>query len=475
MNQGNDNSYCFNGNGDYYNNAGYYNGAPFQMQAPYLYGPQALLFLDMSATGMLQLPFRDASASRLPFGGVNVQGMRQVPFAEASLQGMSQGMSQGSFGHASSTQTQSTRKERRRYHPYKRNKPMGNSGKLPTPNKPVEDTHLWALEYVNRAMAPRIPTDGGSTAPQSSSRKSRKLGAPPVNMQPYTRDQDIPKPESYVTPKLALTNCSSSRRSTNKRIDTTLDRARRRIYQCLKYSDRYRLPFSHSQLQALNKPNLRTNSVFRYLMENSLFLFGYQWTDDKEEDKAMVGPGQQLRGAVPNRRLEDLKEGLEANREVTCDGIEGALLENFHGATQELCSVLKPTRAGPEAHHDWMASEPNPRVMRYQVKGSEELTREGSISKFTDEESGTALGPGQGILQRHPDGGADISTHVQSIYYKEYKAALMAGQWVEQDPGLGLEGPSSTNSKVPSIWTLVQRPVSLSGFSQVERLACPSI
>ncbi|KAK2464365.1 hypothetical protein APHAL10511_003822 [Amanita phalloides] len=150
-----------------------------------------------------------------------------------------------------------------------------------------------------------------------------------------------------------------------------------------------------------------------------------------------------------NRRLEDLKEGLEANREVTCDGIEGALLENFHGATQELCSVLKPTRAGPEAHHDWMASEPNPRVMRYQVKGSEEVMEERKFvahlvhcwpqqaqpEKFTDEEKWHGPWTGQGILQRHPDGGADISTHVQSIYYKEYKAAFDAGQWVEQDPG----------------------------------------
>ncbi|KAK2465074.1 hypothetical protein APHAL10511_002882 [Amanita phalloides] len=91
--------------------------------------------------------------------------------------------------------------------------------------------------------------------------------------------------------------------------------------------------------------------------------------DDKEEDKAMVDLDNNYEVQYQNRRLEDLKEGLEANREVTCDGIEGAaLLENFHGGLKELCSVLKPTRAGPEAHHDWMASDPTHEVMRYQVK-----------------------------------------------------------------------------------------------------------
>ncbi|KAK2459407.1 hypothetical protein APHAL10511_008572 [Amanita phalloides] len=485
-NQGNGESGNNNSNGNYYGSSNYYgstyyNCAPFQgmvSQAQLLDLPmqgmwQAQPFWDMSMQGMSQMPFGGASfmpgMSQATFGEGSLQGMSQAMFGDGSLQGMSQ----APFADVPSIMC----KERHHYHPYKRNKPTRDSAKLHSPNKRVPDTRSRALEYVNRAMAPRIPTDGPSSAPQSSSRKSRKSAGAPENLQPYTPAQDIPKPESYATPKSTLINSTNSKRSTANRINMTLERARRRIYQCLKYADRYRLPFSHNQLQALNKPNFKAkyeNVCTRLLNSDHpsrpfsaqyfdidgkplFFYFGHRWTDDKEKDKPMVDLGNNYQVQYQNRTLADLKEGLEANREVTCDGIEGTLLENFHGSTQELCSVLKPTRGGPELRHDWTPNDPNPRVMQYKVKGSQEVQEERKFvahlvhcwPQQAQPEKGlypcslmTKSGKGLGQIRTYYNDTRMVAEILGLMfeacfpdYYKEYKEAFEAGQWVEQDPG----------------------------------------
>lgn len=52
------------------------------------------------------------------------------------------------------------------------------------------------------------------------------------------------------------------------------------------------------------------------------------------------------------------------------------LLYLFHVETQALCSVIQPTRTGPELRHEWSLKEPNPRVVRYKVEGSNKKNEE---------------------------------------------------------------------------------------------------
>jgi hypothetical protein len=52
--------------------------------------------------------------------------------------------------------------------------------------------------------------------------------------------------------------------------------------------------------------------------------------------------------------------------------VQRNMLASYHEMTQRLCSVLQPSCAGPEIRHDWSKTERNPRVLRYDVEGSEE-------------------------------------------------------------------------------------------------------
>ncbi|KAF8664187.1 hypothetical protein AX14_006766 [Amanita brunnescens Koide BX004] len=78
---------------------------------------------------------------------------------------------------------------------------------------------------------------------------------------PYLPEQAVPKPSSSsVTPKGALANCFWRDRSVMARKEATRKVAEHRLSDFLKYADKYQLPFTLAQLQALNNeknPKLR--------------------------------------------------------------------------------------------------------------------------------------------------------------------------------------------------------------------------
>ena len=91
-----------------------------------------------------------------------------------------------------------------------------------------------------------------------------------------------------------------------------------------------------------------------------------------------------------DRKHEDMVNGMADGKKLVLDGIEvrfpigihevwvyllilyvkDDLLELYHRATQQLCSVIQPCCSKPESRHEWLEDDPNPRVMRYWENGS---------------------------------------------------------------------------------------------------------
>ncbi|KAF8677824.1 hypothetical protein AX14_004777 [Amanita brunnescens Koide BX004] len=183
--------------------------------------------------------------------------------------------------------------------------------------------------------------------------------------------------------------------------------------------------------------------------------FGVRWADDKTP-KTMIMLSGDLSEQYKDRSNAVLQKGLRQGRKIVHDGIGKDLRRLLHVETQALCSVIQPTRTGPELRHEYNLAEPNPRVMRYVVgedgekeerKGVFHLVhgwiqqvqkKKGLFMSSPMTKSGNALGAIKGYYRNTTRQAKMLEEMFEAEfpeYYGNYRAAFDAGVTVDEDKG----------------------------------------